>query len=320
MKLRYLQLGIIFSFFFACDKDSSLEKKIAAINVDLNIERFDREFSKASPKNLSQLKLAYPFFFAEHIPDSVWHQKFKDTLQQQMFVEAEQVFNKYSEIEEDVKHLLQHIKYYDKTFNIPRVITIADNVDYRNKIVVNRDFIIINLLNYLGEDHIFYQNISKYISANMNANQIIPDIADIYAKSFAYQSKQKTFLEEMIYYGKLLYFKDIMIPEYTDAQKLGYTEQQLQWAQSNEEMIWRYFVERELLFDTDTKLFSRFIANSPYSKFYLELDNESPGRLGQYMGWQIVRAYAKKTGADVLKVMQIDAEEIFNDSKYKPQR
>ena len=65
---------------------------------------------------------------------------------------------------------------------------------------------------------------------------------------------------------------------------------------------------------------SRFIADAPYSKFYLELDNESPGRLGQYIGWQIVRAYANTTNENVLSILEQEPEEIFNKAKFKPKK
>ena len=111
-----------------------------------------------------------------------------------------------------------------------------------------------------------------------------------------------------------------MIPFISDAEKIGYTEAQMEWSQANESQIWSYFIEKELLYSTDSKLPSRFIAEAPFSKFYLQLDNESPGRLGQYIGWQIVKAYANTTGVDVLKILQTEPEEIFRKSKFKPNK
>ena len=75
-----------------------------------------------------------------------------------------------------------------------------------------------------------------------------------------------------------------------------------------------------MLFSTDNSLPNRFIALAPFSKFYLELDSESPGRLGQYIGWQIVRAYMKNNKVSLMDMMQKDAEEIFNNSNFKPSK
>jgi hypothetical protein len=41
--------------------------------------------------------------------------------------------------------------------------------------------------------------------------------------------------------------------------------------------MWRYFIEKELLYSVDQKLIPRFINMAPFSKFYLEIDNEGQG-------------------------------------------
>ena len=61
----------------------------------------------------------------------------------------------------------------------------------------------------------------------------------------------------------------------------------------NEIFIWKYFIENKLLYDTNRELVNRFINPAPFSKFYLELDRESPGKIGQWIGWNIVKSYVK---------------------------
>jgi len=125
----------------------------------------------------------------------------------------------------------------------------------------------------------------------------------------------------MIYFGKQLYFKDVMLPSTTQAQRIGYTSNQLDWVTANEAYIWRYFIERELLFDTDRKLLGRFINPAPFSKFYLEqIDTKSPGRVGQYIGWQIVSAYMKNNEVSLKEMLRTKPEDIFNKSKFKPRK
>ena len=70
----------------------------------------------------------------------------------------------------------------------------------------------------------------------------------------------------------------------------------------------------------DRKLLARFIIPAPFSRFNLELDNESPGRLGQYMGWQIVKSYMENNTTPVLEMLQMEATEIFNNAKFKPKK
>ena len=58
-----------------------------------------------------------------------------------------------------------------------------------------------------------------------------------------------------------------------------------------------------------------------FSKFYLELDNQSPGRVGRWIGWQIVKSFMNqnpKTSAQELLSMPF--QKLFYLSKYKPKR
>jgi hypothetical protein len=243
-----------------------------------------------------------------------------DTLQQQLFNEVDKTFGNFDKEANEIRSLFQHLKYYEKTFKVPSVITLTNYVDYRNKTIVTDTIALIALDNYLGENHEFYSDIPKYLTQNMKPSQIVSDLASDYASKYIFQSHRKTLLDEMIFFGKELYFKDKMIPFKTDAEKIGYTQEQLDWAISNESYIWRYFIEKELLYSTDSSLPSRFVAPAPFTKFYLELDSESPGRLGQYIGWQIVRSYMENNSVEFLDMLQMDASDIFTDAKFKPRK
>ena len=63
---------------------------------------------------------------------------------------------------------------------------------------------------------------------------------------------------------------------------------------TNEKEIWNFFVSKEMLYSTDPELIKRFISPAPFSKFYLNIDVDSPGQIGQWLGLQIVKAYQKK--------------------------
>jgi uncharacterized protein YjaZ len=110
------------------------------------------------------------------------------------------------------------------------------------------------------------------------------------------------------------------LPSVTDAQKIGYSQEEMDWAKANEEQMWKYFVERELLYSTDSQLDRKFLDPAPFSKFGLELDNESPGRLGRYMGWQIVRAFMEKNPVGLQQLLDMPADEILKKSNYKPRK
>jgi gliding motility-associated lipoprotein GldB len=322
--MEYLKKIILFVLvilaFFSCENDEALENQIAKIETNFTIERFDRAFAEAKPQDLSSLKSTFPFLFSTRIPDTAWLERMTDSFQVILNNETNLVFTDFKTVTNDIDGLFQHLKYYDKTFSEPRIITLTNFVKYRDKLAVTDTVAVIAIDNYLGADHAIYANIPRYLTQNMKESQIVVDLASAYAEKQIFQSQKKTFLDEMIFFGKQLYFKDKVIPFKTDAQKIGYEEAQLEFANTNENMIWTEFVENEMLYKTDSSLPARFIADAPFSKFFLELDNETPGRLGQYIGWQIVRAYMRHNDVTLKEMLQTEAIDIFNKSNYKPSK
>ena len=323
LQLFYVLSAVVFLLFlptFSCQNSSNVEKEISAIEIDLTIERFDQLFASSSPSDLPVLKQSYPFLFSKKFSDSVWIRRMKDPIQALLATAVDSVFEDFKKTESEIHLFYQHLKYYNKPLKTPRIITVLSDVDYRNKIAVTDTIVLIALDTYLGEDHEFYASFYDYTKQNLNSNQIVPDLATSYAEQFIYQPNRTTFLDEMIYFGKQLYLKDLWIPFKTDFEKIGYSVSEYEWSKENEFYIWQYFVENELLYKTDRKLLGRFIVAAPFSRFNLELDRESPGRLGQYIGWQIVKSYMKKNPTSVLEMLQIDPQEIFNNAKFKPKK
>ncbi|HMC02276.1 MAG TPA: gliding motility lipoprotein GldB [Flavobacteriaceae bacterium] len=305
----------------SCKKENEHEKEISQIDIDITIERFDKLFSEASAAGLPNLKKTYPFMFSEKYSDSTWIARMNDTLQRELHMEVFKAFSNFEDVEDEIHQFYQHLKYYFPETRAPRIITSTSDVDYRNNVIVTDTIVLIALDTYLGKDHRFYEGIQKYLTQNFTKEQIVVGLAEAYGKKYVFQTERKTLLDEMIYAGKLLYFKDIMIPFKSDAEKIGYTQEHLDWSKANESYIWRYFIERELLYSTDSKLPGRFINPAPFSKFYLvEIDNESPGKIGQYIGWQIVKAYMKNNKVSLKELLSASPEDIFNNSKFKPNK
>ena len=123
----------------------------------------------------------------------------------------------------------------------------------------------------------------------------------------------------MVYYGKQLYFAEKMLPDHAPTDLIGYSSDQYNWTVDNEYQIWSHFIQNDHLFSTDRALDKRFLELAPFSKFGLLLDAESPSRVGRYIGWQIVRAYAEKNPDLELRQLLVTPEEIiYKKSKYKP--
>lgn len=323
MKKIVLLVLLVFTI-FSCDKKSKVEQAVEEIPMQMKLHRFEQAFFDAKPSELSLVKAEYPDFFPAGTPDEVWIEKMQNPLWREMYQEVEKKYRNFNSEQTEIEEVFKHIKYYFPTVKTPEIYTAIGEMDYNAKAIYSNDKLVIALEMFLGKDHRFYKGIEipEYITQHFEPRQMMPEIASSFALGVIPVQNDGTFLSQMIYYGKELYLKDVLLGDsYTDAEKIAYTPEQIAWSKDNESYIWEYFVANQLLYSTNSKLPSQFLNLAPYSKFYLEIDNESPGRIGRWIGWQIVRSYMENNEKVTLQEMiKTDAKQIFENSKYKPKR
>lgn len=307
-------------FFIQCKKNDAVEIVDIKKSVDLNIERFDKLYAKATAKTLPELKNQYPFLFPTQFPDSIWYAKLNDPIFKELNTEVEKQFPDNKKFEDGLEMMVSRVKHYFPEEKTPRVITLVNEVLIDKKAFYTNDLILISLDTYLGKNHKFYESFAEYQKANLEPNQILPDLVTNFAFRKIVPSQDKTLISEMIYFGKVHYLKDLLLPETPNYQKIGYTEIQEKFCMENESQMWSYLVNEKLLYDNNIKNYQRFIEDGPFTKFYLEIDRESPGRVGQWLGWQIVKSYMENNDVTLEQLLKTEPSVIFNNSKYKPKK
>ena len=307
-------------FFLQCKKNDAVEIVDIKKSVDLNIERFDKLYASATLKTLPDLKNQYPFLFPQQFPDSIWEAKLSDPIFKELNEEVGKQFPDNTKFEDGLEMMVSRIKHYFPEEKTPRVITLVNEVLIDKKAFYTKDLILISLDTYLGKNHKFYEPFAEYQKANLEAHQILPDLVTNFAFRKIVPSQDKSLISEMIYFGKLHYLKDLLLPEVPNYQKIGYAEMQEKFCIENESQMWSYLVNEKLLYDNNIKNYQRFIEDGPFTKFYLDIDRESPGRVGQWLGWQIVKSYMENNEVTLEQLLKTEPTVIFNKSKYKPKK
>ncbi len=317
---KYIYLFAFALLFFSCNKQSKIESAVEKIPIKMKVHRFEQAFFDAKAEDLAKVKMAYPDFFPKETPDNLWISKLQNPLWRELYAEVEKKYKNFDSEQADIEDLFKHIKYYFPTVITPQIYTAIGEMDYLNKAIYANDKLVIALELYLGKEHKFYSEFPAYLRQNFEQRQMLPDVVSSFSYGILPPLKDKELLSLMIDSGKELYLKDILLPKYTDAERIGYSEEQIKWCAENEDYMWQFFVSNKLLYNTDSKLPNRFINLAPFSKFYLEIDNDTPGRVGQWLGWQIVRSYMQNNEVPVTQLLKMDAKEIFEQSKYKPKK
>ena len=317
-KFRYVLLLITVVLLVSCKKESKLEIDVSDIEVNTIIKRFDQEFYTSPVSKLPQLKANYPYLFPSQNNDSIWVNKMQDNDEQELFAETEKLYSNFDDEEERLTNLFKHIMYYYPNFQPPTVITLLSNVDYNSSVVYADSLLFISLDVYLGKESEIYLDFPNYVKNNFTKEHLVVDVATAFSQVQIPISSDRSFISRLIQEGKKMYLLDAYLPNLSDAEKIGYTQEQIDWADFNDEDIWKYFVQNQLLFSSDQELSKRFIEEAPFSKFYQANDNDSPGRVGVWIGWQIVRAYMNKNNTSLKELLKTPNELIFKKSKYKP--
>ena len=319
MRFLFIVLMVL-AVFFSCTDKKTTQIDVSTINVDFSVKRYEVDFYNANTKTLINVKNKYPYLFPKEFIDSSSLVKIKDKQEQELFKESQKVYKDFSSIENQLSLLFKHLKYYNSNFKEPNVVTMLTNLDYENRIIYADTLLLISLDLYLGKSHPFYGDYPKYIKESNTINHIAVDVAKSIIDKQVYFSKNRSFIGKMIHEGKKMYLLDLYLPLVSDFEKIGFTKEKLNWAIGNEEQIWKYFIEKKLLFSTDTKLNKRFLENAPFSKFYMEQDNLSPGKIGVWVGWQIVRSYMKHNDVSLQELLTKNESDLFIKSKYKPKK
>ena len=315
---KYFLIPFLILLVVSCDKKTKIEKEVEKIPVEIKVVRFEKDFFETKPENLASVKDKYPFFFPKDVEDKVWLDKITNPQWRELYQEVEKKYSNFGTQTAEMEDLFRHIKYYFPTTTVPVVYTVIADMDYANKAIYAKDKLVLALELYLGKNHKFYE-FPAYLKQNFEERQMMPDIVSSFSTTKILPA-ENTFLSSMIYYGKELYLKDLLLPTYTDAEKIGYLPEKITFCKENESYVWRFFIEENLLFSSDSKLQNRFINSAPFSKFYLEIDNDTPGRIGQWIGWQIVRSYMENNATSVQDMLKMDAKTLFEKSKYKPKK
>ena len=299
--------------------------------VHFSIHRYEKDLFELNRDSLAigieRLSHIYP---TELIAKNVWQNpqmiaQLRAYLDDKIIIEIyKATIEKYPDLNFLHDELTDAFGYYLLYFpeaQLPAIFTMVPGFDFEMPSVFGFDNnLFIQLDQYLGADFKMYAQagMPKYIIARCDKKYIA---IDCFKKSLIYnylpEETRVTLLENMLHEGKKLYFTELMFPSRQPSDIIGYSEAQMTWAEVNQGNVWRYIIEKNLLFNKDDKTSRNFCEEAPFTKPF---NKESSGRMGAFIGWQIIRKYMENqpevTLSELMKSVQY--QEILTKSKYKP--
>lgn len=173
---------------------------------------------------------------------------------------------------------------------------------------------------YLGKDYKYYSalQLPKFRTRTMTKEHIVPDaVRGMILTEFDNSDAVNNLLNHMIFYGKVFYICDALLPNVHDSLKLGYTKTQLDYCKNYEKNLWGFFVKDEKLYANDLKIIGEYTSDGPFTG---SISKDCPPRIAMWLGRQIVKSYMEHNEdvnfEDLMN--EKDAQKILSGSKYKP--
>ena len=296
--------------------------------VDINIHRYGIALFEIDTNDfiveVGKIQNEFSLFLGNDIdnPDNLapLYQYVTDTQLIAISKYVKEIYPNLKNLENQLSDALARYDYLFSSNFHPTVYSYISDLYYEKPIIINDSVIIIALDVYLGPGYTKYRSLGLpyYKIRRMTQDGIVIDIMkELFNQYIDKHIKQKTLVDRMINGGKLLYYLDATLPSIPDSLKIGYTSEQMKWVEANSSNVWAFMVKNQLFYSPDYKIQSNFIEDGPFTSGF---SNQSPPRLGIWLGWQIVREYMHNNpNVSIMELIENkDAQQIFNQSGYKP--
>ncbi len=340
MKGRYF-LGIILlislSGLFSCKRDR-YRINISSVKADIEVKRLENDLFRLDPAaikdSLPVLREKYGDFLqyfsyvieAGDINDTIFGENLTgfctDKLNNEVYSAVSLAYPDISFLEKDLGKALRHYAFYFPGNSLPGIFTCITGF---NRSIITADSVLgISLDRYLGRDCKYYPRLEiyGYIAARMNSWNIVPDCMYAWGtKLWSFEDMNypaDNVLSEMIHDGKLRYFEKCMIPDINDTLLFGFTQDQMKFCRNNENQMWTYLIENDLLFSSDKFIIRKLTGEAPFTSYFT---NESPGKAAVWLGFRIIESYMARNREVTIEEMMInkDVQDILDKAKYNPQ-
>ena len=338
--------GLFFVAISGCNSGKEKGPDVSDIQVNFTIDRFDQAFFSIDSNNilpgLNKVYAQYPVITPIFLNNILGLDSASTLPGVRSFLSssggvyssAQATFKDLQPFENDLRNAFRHVKYYFPDYALPKHIVttvgplnaLAQTSNGLSSDFLGEDFLGIGLQFYLGADYPFYaepffiENVApRYRSRRFSKEYAVSDAMQLITDDlFPDRSQGKPLIEQMIERGKQWWLLDKFLPDTPDSIKTGYTQHQLDWCTHNEADIWNFLVTNEKdLYTVNQVTIQTYIGEGPFTQGMPQED--SPGNIGQWIGWQIIKKFAAKNpGMKPADLMTTPAKKILEEAKYKP--
>lgn len=230
---------------------------------------------------------------------------------------AQTLFANVDSLQETLNMGFSRLHFLYPEWEIPTLYLFVSG--FNSSVMYYEDIMGVGVDMYLGSEYPYYnQVVYDYQKQTMRKACVAGDVLSMYlAYHISYNSKYNRLLEQMIFRGKQLFLLAQLLPNEPVWEVIGYSKEQWDWCEQYEQAIWNRIMQKRDLFKTESNVLSSYMNDGPFTA---EVTQDSPGRLGVWVGWRIVDSYMRNNKDVTLRELmnENDAQKILEESYYKP--
>lgn len=302
--------------------------------VEVKIQRFDKDLITLDTLNLKagvqNLYSRYPDFLpvfcfnvldTAHTDTAAVTNLMLEFLRDRTFAPVNkktlEVFGDVTDIEKKVSEAYTYIHHYFPGVKLPEIYFFVSG--FNRQVMLNEKFIALGTDLYLGADYPAYKELTyQYLVGNMRRENVAADlVSTTLFRMFVMNSNENRLLDNMLFRGKIMYLMTVFMPGESPETIMGYTTEQLKWSEKYEKEIWTAIIDQKDLFSTDIMLIRKYMNDAPFTA---PISQESPGRLGTWIGLRIIKSYMDNNqDVSLTDLMdETDSRKILELSQYRP--
>ena len=156
----------------------------------------------------------------------------------------------------------------------------------------------------------------QYMKERMRPEMLVPSAVKGWLQvHYTRDVRGADVLTNLVEIGKVMYLLDALLPETNPALKLAFSDDQLKWCEDNEFNIWKELVAKEQLYSKKTEDIDRLLNDGPFTNGF---PRESPGHIGEWIGYRMVKAYMDDHADMTMTQLFTDADARAVLKSYKP--
>jgi len=331
--LSVLMIVAILCGFAGCKQHNRFDVPIEKIPLKITIHRFDKDLFAVDTTHVSEgitrLQGKYGPFMALYFSKVMQLDKagdkqlsmlttafLKDTAVRSVFRESLRQYADISDIEAKVTDAFKRIHYFFPEKKIPQFYLHVSM--FNQSLVVDENIISLSVDNYLGPNYYWYKKVVyDYLRPNMRREKVASDFVTAYLMTEFPMPYSEKFLDNMIFRGKLMFALSVLMPNEKPEVLMGYTKTQMGWCVKNEKSMWLNIMDNKQLYSTDGMISTSYLNDAPFTS---TVSQDSPGRVGIWIGWQIVKQYMERHSDITIQALMANNnyQQLLEQSGYKP--